>query len=185
MQKPKKMGRRKEKREDEERMGSLCHTLQHVRTALTHCNTCEQQETRSRMRNEKKIGVMYSSHTVLHRTTLHHNATLCNTLQHTALHSQRMTQEAHRSLSNRLPLQFVTRCNTRHHTAPHRNTRHHTALHYHRLTQQAHRSLSNRLPFQFVVHCTTLHHTAPYCFEFSTTHRRHIGVSQIVSHVNL
>ena len=77
---------------------------------------------------------MNSSHTVSHRTTLHHNETHCNTLLCILNESHRR----HTGVSNRLPCQF----NTLEHTAPHRTTPHHTA------------------PHRTTPHCNTLQHTS-------------------------
>ena len=105
------------------------------------------------------VAVCYKKKITLH--ALHHTATHCNTLQHTGIHRNALSNVHTDDLSATLKIHppHLGRVMAHHlqptqqHTATHCNTLQHTATRYNTLQILEHTA----------AHCNTLQHTATYC----------------------
>jgi len=121
--------------------------------------------------------------------TLSCSATLCNTLQRTAMHCDILTTQT-ATRCNRMQVQphgracfFMTYCNTLQHTATHCKTIQHTATHL----QHTHCNTLHHIATHCkhtVTHCNTLQHTAPHCNTLHHTASHCTTLQHTATHCN-
>ena len=113
----------------------------------------------------------------MHKVTCHQHCKRCNTLQHTATHSNTLAPAPTAALAPPLKhcntLQHTLKhCNTLQHTATHGNTLQHTCTSSHSCTSapRANTATTYNTLQHTATHCNTLQHTATHLYQLPQLH---------------